>query len=1066
MNRFIKFIGIASVLCASATAQAANEFPDGTTIYGYKTSGSNAYFYELTETNPTELWADPGYKSSWFLKINTGWLNDGKFAGYRADYSGSMIYELYFVEINWENGELIQSKNISTKNGFFSYATLNPVTSTIYGYGYNSDRHLAFMSAPADNPDSFTVIKEVEADEVCYGITWNATESVMAGMLADGTLVTIDADGSQTEILKTNFNTSSYGVDSYNHSQPLVWSQAEKVYYWNAETPDLENEYLWKIDPQTKAISQISTYEGGMFDFLMAGEYTPLTGPKAPELISFDFIDGATDGTVAIKMPTLGNDGGDLSGTLTWSATVDGTQTATGEAQPGDDVTVSFNDIPAGLHNFGFSASTGDDEGSALFVSRYIGVDTPTAPKNVVLTLSTLSWDAVTTGVNGGYISPSLEYEIYINGELTGKTSDTSYEVNLPTTGPLYSVSATVYAVSGDSRSAAGVSNSVTAGAAFVPPIELVPTAEEAALFSTIDGYDDGSTWTFNEDLNQFQSGYNLTQTMDEWLVLPPVELKAGEHYAFSFQASRQRSFFDEEYLEVGIGSDKTAESLSSNIILSQFEVPYSPYDFETITAEIEVVETGVYHIGLHAISSADMANIYVKNFSIDNADLNASSPAEPTNITAEAAEGGELKATVTFTLPTTTISGDELDGNTVLIATVECESSVTVEGKPGEKLTATVATLQGDNTISITVAAGVNVGKKATVSVFTGEAIPGKVVDFTVTPSADFMSLTLNWSAPTEGYDGGFINPANLTYTVRILKETMMGSLWDDLATGLTDTSYVFTAEDTNLDYYSFAIIASGPSGISPVAVENGGVLGTPYTLPISDDFSTSTWYAYEPWITYMPTPEYNTRWGVLPLESVPGIYDETLGRALCGMGQENGCLGMAGFPVFSTEGCHSAILSMNMWTGENAASNMYISGEAYGMEAPVTVGNITPEGDEEWQTFTFELPAELLDQAWVKLYINAEFPDGYSQWVVIKSYEISNTSGISDGSIANGTIVSTSDNNLIIESAEAVHVTVFNISGSKVAESQAAYCHNISLEKGIYLVRAGEVIYKVAIR
>ena len=272
---------------------------------------------------------------------------------------------------------------------------------------------------------------------------------------------------------------------------------------------------------------------------------------------------------------------------------------------------------------------------------------------------------------------------------------------------------------------------------------------------------------------------------MDEWLVLPPVELKAGEHYAFSFQASRQRSFFDEEYLEVGIGSDKTAESLSSNIILSQFEVPYSPYDFETITAEIEVVETGVYHIGLHAISSADMANIYVKNFSIDNADLNASSPAEVTNITAEAAEGGELKATVTFTLPTTTISGDELDGNTVLIATVECESSVTVEGKPGEKLTATVATLQGDNTISITVAAGVNVGKKATVSLFTGEAIPGKVVDFTVTPSADFMSLTLNWSAPTEGYDGGFINPANLTYTVRILKETMMGSLWDDLATG-----------------------------------------------------------------------------------------------------------------------------------------------------------------------------------------------------------------------------------------------------------------------------------------
>lgn len=1063
MNHLIKSLGIASAICCSVMAYA-DEFPDGTTIYGYKASGSNAYFYELTQTEPIQKWVDPGYKSSWYVKLKSGWLNDGKFAGYRIDNAGGTAYDLFYVEIDWETGELIQSKTLPTNNGFLLYATLNPATSTIYGYGYNSDKQLAFMSASLDAPGSFTTIKEVDASEVCYGIAWNATESVLAGMLANGTLVTIGADGSQTEILKTNFNTSSYGVDSYSRSQPLVWSQAEKVYYWNAESPSLEEEYLWKIDPENRFVSQVTDYVGGMFEFLMPGEFASMDAPEIPELVAVDFADGSTHGTITLKMPTKANDGSDLAGTLTWKATVDGTESANGEAEPGAEVIVTYTDLPSGLHTFGFTVSSGDEESSALQFTRFIGVDTPSAPQNVVLTLSTLSWDAVTTGVNGGYISPDLQYEIYLNGEMAGTTSDTTYEVNLPTSGPLYSVSASVYAVSGELRSAAGVSNPVTAGAAFIPPVELVPTPEEAALFSTIDGYDDGNTWTFDESLGQFQSGYNITQEMNEWLVLPPVELNAGEVYNFSFQTSRQRNMFKEEYLEVGIGTEATAESLSSEIIVPKFNVPYTPYDFETITAEIEVAESGIYRIGIHSISAADMGNVYVKNFSIVGSSLDESSPAEPTDITVVAAEGGELRATVTFTMPTKTIGGADLDENTTLTATVECESTVTVEGKPGEELAATVATLQGDNTISITVAAGEAVGKKVTVDVFTGEAIPGKVTDLTVTQSADFMSMTLAWNAPTEGYEGGFINPANLTYTVRILKETVMGQLWDDLATGLTETSYVFTTDDETLEYYSLAVVAVGPSGMSPEIAENGGVLGVPYTLPMSDNFSSSNLYAYEPWITYMPTPDYNTRWGVLPLESVPGIYDESLGLALCGMGMENECLGMAGFPVFSTEGFNSALLSVKMWTGENAASNMYISGEAYGMTAPVTVGNIVPEGEEEWQTFSFELPKELLNQKWVKLYLNAEFPDGYSQWVVMSEYDITTTSGIA-ANVVNGIAVYNDGNCLIVESEEAAPVSVFNISGANVADSPASQSHKISLDKGIYLVRVGAATYKVAI-
>ncbi|MDE5554487.1 MAG: hypothetical protein K2J10_04825, partial [Muribaculaceae bacterium] len=610
MNHFIKSFGVAAAISCSLMA-SADVFPDGTTIYGYKTSSGNAYFYELTQTEPIQKWVDPGYKSSWYVRLKSGWLNDGNFAGYRVDNYGTKVYDLFYVEIDWETGELIQSKSLATKNGFLLYATLNPATSTIYGYGYNSDQQLAFMSASVDDPGTFTTIKEIDESELCYGIAWNATESVLAGMHADGTLVTIGVDGSQTEILKTNFDTSSNGVDSYSRSQPLVWSQAEKVYYWNAEAKSLEENYLWRIDPENKSISQVADYVGGMFEFLMPGEFASMDAPEIPQLVAANFADGANEGSVILKMPTKANNGSDLTGSLTWKAAVDGTQTATGEAEPGAEVTVSFTDLPTGLHAFTFTVSSGDEESAALQFSRFIGIDIPSAPQNVELTLSTLTWDAVTTGVNGGYISPNLEYEIYLNGEKAGSTTDTSYDVNLPTTGPLYSVSASIYAVCGELRSAAGVSNPVTAGAAFVVPVELAPTPEEAALFSTIDGYDDGNTWTFNESTGQFQSGFNANQQMNEWLVLPPVELIAGEHYTFSFQTTRQRNFFKDEYLEVGFGKEATAESLSSDIIVPEFNVPYSPYDFETITAEIEVAESGIYRIGIHSISAADMGNVF-----------------------------------------------------------------------------------------------------------------------------------------------------------------------------------------------------------------------------------------------------------------------------------------------------------------------------------------------------------------------------------------------------------------------------------------------------------------------
>ena len=1066
-SRLSYYLGVA--LALSPLAAAAEGFSDGTLLYGYK----NGVFYELSPEGATKTFDDAGYKSSWYVTLNTGWLNDGKFQGYRTDAAGSRLWELSFVEIDWATGEQISSTSLSTSNGFLTYAAYDPTTRTIFGYGYDSSRTRAFMKASVDAPGDFTVIKTYEDDaEVCFGLTWSTAEASLVGMLANGQMVKVAPDGTQTLMLSTGYTTSSDGsIDSYLRSQPLAWSELGGVYYWLAEARDMESDSFMVIDAANTSLSNFPDYTGGMFAFLLADKGISASAPKAPELVSFNFEGGATSGNIIITLPTEAMDGSALEGELSWTAAVDGTEYTSGTATAGSDVTVEFADVADGTHTFTFTASTAAETGSELSFSRYIGLDTPKAPADVVLTNTLLTWAPVTEGVNGGYVDPSaITYEVALGDQIIGTTAETSMEMNIPTTGPLSIVRATVYALAGELRSAGAESNPVDAGAAFETPVDLVPTPEQAQFFKTIDGYDDGKTWTYDENNQYFMSGYNASQEMDEWLVLPPVELKAGGHYRFTFRANRLRSFFDEEYLEVGLGTAVTAESLSQTIVLDKFQVPYEREEWQTITASVEVAETGIYYLGLHAVSAPDMANILVKDFSIVNTGMENASPEAVTDITAEAAPDGELKAFVTFTMPTTTIKGEPLDNSTVITATVACENTVTVEGLPGQQVSATVETRQGDNTISVTTAIGDVVGNRALVNVFTGEAIPGAVQNLTVTQSADFRSLTLTWEPPVTGADGtGFINPDNLTYSIRILKETLLGDFYDDLETGLTECSYTFTAPAEALDYYAFAVVAQGPSGLSPVIAENGGVLGTPYTLPMVEDFTAAGVYTYQPWVTYLPTPDYVTRWFPLPLESIPGAQEDAEFNqwALTGQGMRNGCLGRAGFPVFSTAGRDKVSISLDVWTGYNAASDIRITGEAYGMTEPVLVGNVTAPVDSNWANCEFAFPDELLGREWVKLYLEASFPQGMQQWVVMTRYTIDETVALATvGADASDIVIKAVDGAVTVAAPEAVAVSVYNVAGTLVAVSEASTAHTIALPAGLYIVRAADRSAKVALK
>ncbi len=93
------------------------------------------------------------------------------------------------------------------------------------------------------------------------------------------------------------------------------------------------------------------------------------------------------------------------------------------------------------------------------------------------MTQDGLFWDAVTTGVNGGYVdAAAVKYAVTLNGESKGETSATEMRGILPINKPLEWYTAEVTAKAGNLSSEPAVSNRQLAGKPLTLPVDLIPS--------------------------------------------------------------------------------------------------------------------------------------------------------------------------------------------------------------------------------------------------------------------------------------------------------------------------------------------------------------------------------------------------------------------------------------------------------------------------------------------------------------------------------------------------------------------------------------------------------------
>ena len=178
-----------------------------------------------------------------------------------------------------------------------------------------------------------------------------------------------------------------------------------------------------------------------------------------------------------------------------------------------------------------------------------------------------------------------------------------------------------------------------------------------AALFSdftVIDANADNSTWAFNADNNAAAYSYSSSNKGDDWLISRPILLEAGKSYRVALDV-RNRNY--DERFEVMMGMAPTAAAMTTEVIPATVVKNTENVTFEN--QMVTVSETGYYYIGIHAISDANMFQLFVNNFVVE-AGLDPASPATVTDFTVSPVEG-KLEAVVCFKAPALTASGSPL---------------------------------------------------------------------------------------------------------------------------------------------------------------------------------------------------------------------------------------------------------------------------------------------------------------------------------------------------------------------------------------------------------------------
>lgn len=985
----------------------------GSNIFGYLTYSENDAdmpgLYALDNTGYTAMWEDPLLMRG--AEIYTGWQRNGILNAIALQMNGSVAVP-YIVQLDLYTGDIFDIQTMG-KN-YFTVLTFNENDGNVYGMACQDDGGWAFSRAASGAPGIITPICNLDKAHDFMSLTFNSDDAKMYGINKEFNFVTVGMDGTIDVLAHVDLPKE---VGTYQTG--IIYSPTEHLFYWNVNFVD-DTAALYTIDPKTYAFELVENYQYcEEFAFFVSPDEKPNPAqPKAPSFVRSNFVDGALSGTVTFAMPDATEGGSAIEGNVDWTAWVDNVEYQSGSAAPGADVTLSFTDLAQGRHIFTISATSGGRTSSRGRQVLFIGPDVPKDPTDVALSgEGVLTWNAVTEGVEGGYVDvAAMRYHIYNDAEREiDVTSSTSWSTTLPADADLKAYRFGVRAEYGAGNTSETVwSNYRVVGRPLQVPLTLTPTPTQAVLFTIDDVNGDERGWRYDDGTEfgteeSFKCDYGHLDSND-WLFFPAVNFTdANKVYELAYQSRLLSDYFKQEYIQFFIGSEPTPEAMTA---ISDVLTPASREFRENVLLFLPG-EVGVKYLGVKCTSVGDMAGVALRNFRFSESDIPVTTPRTVNDLVATAAPKGELKANVTFTMPSIDLAGKPLDANTNLVAHISTKAangSVTVTGKPGEKISGSVNAVQGTNQVAVDVALNENAKNAGQVvaEVFVGIGMPGQVRGLSTFISADMLSVDISWDKVTDAAFEGYINPENVTYLVYVMDYNMQGAYWKLVGDNVKETSFTYSVpKGVPQQYEIFAVRASNEYGPSDYYGQTGAVLGTPYTLPMKEDFETMTSaddLKYEPYVSGQPSDGFTCDWQVILPEQIsptladePGYYFVAYGVA--------GSKGRMGLPRFKTPDSRIMFTLNSLSCYGIAPFSIYA--EAYGVE-PVLIATIPLFDAPYAHKNTYQLPDQFRNKEWVQIYLDC-MVDAESQVACVRGYEITApdaVEGIIDDVVADNTV------------------------------------------------------------
>lgn len=333
------------------------------------------------------------------------------------------------------------------------------------------------------------------------------------------------------------------------------------------------------------------------------------------------------------------------------------------------------------------------------------------------------------------------------------------------------------------------------------------------------------------------------TSPVDVWFVLPKLPFEAGKTYRIGFSAGLENAAREDHYkdLYVKLGNEPTTASLTQEIFHENIQSAL----MEGKEAFFSVPETGEYSIGFGCCGATSTYSLFVDDIVIEES---VAKPAAVEGLAVAADPTGLLKATVSWTNPTKTNAGTALAKiDKVEVYRGEDLIKTYTEAAVGEEMQYVDEAVaeKGKYDYSVVAYLDSNAGDKATVaSPWIGTDTPKAVADAAAALDGEYIKIS--FTAPSEGVNGGYINAADLVYTITRLSDNAV------LTSDLKATEYIDT-EDLPLGKYSYSIVASIGEDKSEAAITNAVLFGSAiklapdYTADFASEDNATLWSQYD---------------------------------------------------------------------------------------------------------------------------------------------------------------------------------------------------------------------------